>query len=392
MRIAAPMCLLVAALAWPAYSQEKPVKVLRGRLVIVSQQKGTIGLQKVAIKILETGNNGLTDDDGVFRIELAVPMKAGQEVTLTHDKKGYAIHQPLFGKLLLPRDERLVEVRMLPLGSKLFWTDDRLEMWIEQVANDAAKKLQPNGEPIRTDLGEHIRKLGREYGFTDAEVRREIRSWIESAKKRKSGSRALALANFAEENFDLAAKMALKWAEDVDREAARAYSLAGDAFGCGPKPQYGAAITAYEKALIRVERSREETQWWDISFKLAGAGVEFGASAEPQQAGPALRRAVVTYRELLKATDRKTQMQRWAMTHNNLGVGLRKQARLAKGKEAAPLLAQAVAAYHAALEVYTKNSAPRHWAKVQYNLGTALSEQADLAEGKTAARLLAQAV
>ena len=393
MRIAVPMCLLAAvALAESAGAEEKPIEVLRGRLVLDLLQKRTISMKKVVIKVLETGNSDLTDDDGAFRIELASPMKAGQEVTLAHDKKGYAIHEPLFGKLVLPRDERLVEIRMLPLGSKLFWIDDRIEIWIEQVANDAAKSLLPKGEPIRTDLGEYILKLGREYGFTEAQVRRELRSWIEGAKKRKSSPRAQALANYAEENFDLAAKMALKWAEDVDQEAARAYSLAGDAFGRGPKPRYSEAIAAYERVLSRVERSREETAWWDIGFKLAGARVEFGSSAEPQQASRALRRAVNTYRELLTATDRKTQRHRWAMTQDNLGYALVKQAGLMEGKEAARVLAQAVDAYHAALEVYTTERTPLDWAWTQNYLGNALVDQAGLMEGKEVGRVLAQAV
>lgn len=64
-----------------------------------------------------------------------------------------------------------------------------------------------------------------------------------------------------------------------NQEAARAYSLAGDAFGRASKPQYGEAIADYEKALSRVERSREETAWWDISTALAlfvFTGVIFG--------------------------------------------------------------------------------------------------------------------
>ena len=62
-----------------------------------------------------------TDDNGFFRIKIPASVRPGQEITLRHNKKGYEICTPLFGKQLVPSDLiRPIEIRMLPTSSKLF--------------------------------------------------------------------------------------------------------------------------------------------------------------------------------------------------------------------------------------------------------------------------------
>src|SRR5208337_3784867 len=146
---------------------------------------------------------------------------SGQEVTLRHDKKGYAICVPLLGKQLIPADlTRPVEIRMLPEGSKLFWTHERIEEFIARTAGESAKK--PPGRPGEaTDLSAYILELGRHYGFTAAEVRQEIGKWMEVARKDVTDFRRQGMVAFAEKNFRLAGENFRPSAEEMEQQAAK---------------------------------------------------------------------------------------------------------------------------------------------------------------------------
>src|SRR5208337_3282370 len=126
----------------------------------------------VQITLREFGASGLTNDQGLFRIQLPVNVLSGQEVTLRHDKEGYAICHPYLGKQLIPADlTRPVEIHMLPKGSKLFWSHERIEEFIARTAGESAKKPPARGRPDEaTDLSAYILELGRHNGFTADEV------------------------------------------------------------------------------------------------------------------------------------------------------------------------------------------------------------------------------
>jgi hypothetical protein len=70
-----------------------------------------------------------TDSLGAFRISLPKAFKAGEKVRLDVDKPDWRIQYPLDGETQIPDDPQKtrVEVRLLPVGSKLFWTHDRIE-------------------------------------------------------------------------------------------------------------------------------------------------------------------------------------------------------------------------------------------------------------------------
>ena len=191
----------------------------------------------VQMTLREFGASGLTNDQGLFRIQLPVNVLSGQEVTLRHDKKGYAICFPLLGKQLIPADlTRPVEIRMLPEGSKLFWTHERIEEFIARTAGESAKK--PPGRPGEaTDLSAYILELGRHYGFTADEVRQEIGKWMEVARKDVTDFRRQGMVAFAEKNFRLAGENFRRSAEEMEQQAAKNLrasaadrELSGDAF------------------------------------------------------------------------------------------------------------------------------------------------------------------
>jgi tetratricopeptide (TPR) repeat protein len=60
--------------------------------------------------------------------------------------------------------------------------------------------------------------------------------------------------------------------------------------------------------------------------------------------------------------------QKWAMTQNNLGNGLRSQGERVSGEESVRLLEQAVDSCLQALTIYTRDDFPRQWAVTENNL------------------------
>ena len=81
----------------------------------------------ITVIIKQTKDRNTTDARKRFRIFLPKVFKAGKKVTLDVEKLDWRIQYPLEGEAQIPDDPQktLVEVRLLPVGSKLFWTHDR---------------------------------------------------------------------------------------------------------------------------------------------------------------------------------------------------------------------------------------------------------------------------
>ena len=292
----------------------------------------------VQMTLREFGASGLTNDQGLFRIQLPVNVLSGQEVTLRHDKKGYAICFPLLGKQLIPADlTRPVEIRMLPEGSKLFWTHERIEEFIARTAGESAKK--PPGRPGEaTDLSAYILELGRHYGFTADEVRREIGKWMEVARKDVTDFRRQGMVAFAEKNFRLAGENFRRSAEEMEQQAAKNLrasaadrELSGDSFFNAR--DYRQALQQYRHTLTLLKTYKDNlgplgiktypehtVDLRRITLKSANAKIGLGE----QVAGPDSRRyleeAVREYLGLIAQVPRSSDPRQWATTQNNLGL------------------------------------------------------------------------
>ena len=286
----------------------------------------------VQMTLREFGASGLTNDQGLFRIQLPVNVLSGQEVTLRHDKKGYAICFPLLGKQLIPADlTRPVEIRMLPEGSKLFWTHERIEEFIARTAGESAKK--PPGRPGEaTDLSAYILELGRHNGFTADEVRQEIGKWMEVARKDVTDFRRQGMVAFAEKNFRLAGENFRRSAEEMEQQAAKNLrasaadrELSGDSFFNAR--DYRQALQQYRHTLTLLKTYKDSlgplgiktypehtVDVQRITFKSANAKRGLGE----QVAGPDSRRyleeAVREYLGLIAQVPRSSDPQ--AMGHD----------------------------------------------------------------------------
>jgi tetratricopeptide (TPR) repeat protein len=364
----------------------------------------------VQVTVRESGNSALTNDQGRFRLRLPSSVLPGQEVTLRHDKKDYAICSPLFGKQLVPAvPTTVVEIRMLPAGSKLFWTHERIEEFITHTANESAKQLKdPRGG--ETDLSSSIHELGRHYGFTPDEIKREIGKWMEAARKDVADFRKQGMVAFAEKNFRLAGDNFGRSADEEARQGAEKFrksakdrELSGDSYYNAF--DFSQALEAYQAALKALNVYHDglgglglavypeyAAEVQNLLFKIANVKEGLGE----QVAGPDSRRyleeATRAYRGLLTQISKLSNPQDWAMAQTNLGNALQSLGGRQGGTEGARLLAEAVEAYRLALAVYTRAVLPQQRAATQNNLGAALQSLGVQRGGAEGARLLVEAV
>ena len=248
--------LIAAVFALPSAAAQDTPRSLSGRLVKVEAIADQLSRDPLlGVKVTVNGHDtDVTIDQGYFRVHLPASIKAGQEVELTIDRKDLVIVSPLFGRQRIPGSpDEIVEVRTMLMGSKAFWTSERIEEFIAHTAGESAKK--PPGRPGEaTDLSAYILELGRHYGFTAAEVRQEIGKWMEVARKDVTDFRRQGMVAFAEKNFRLAGENFRRGAEELEQQAAknlrasaadRAFS--GDAFLNAR--DYRQALQQYEHTL-----------------------------------------------------------------------------------------------------------------------------------------------
>jgi tetratricopeptide (TPR) repeat protein len=406
------LTLTVLWLAWlssPSLGQSGP-RELRGELFSVENgDQAPKLLPGVQVTLREYGNSDVTNDSGLFRIPLPVGAQPGQEVTLRQDRKGYVICAPLYGKQILPAEGKLVEVRMLPEGSKLFWTHERIEEFIARTASDAAK--QPKGpEAKETDLSSYIDELGKTYGFTPEQVRAEIGKWMEQARKDATDFRKQGMVAFAERNFRLAAENFLRSAEGRQRQAAQSLLevakdrvLAGDSFASAL--DFRSALAEYEKASRSLAAYRDQlgalgaevypqyaADARSVIFRALHMKSEIGTRIAGLDGRRYLDETASGLRTLIAETPRSLDPQGWAWAQNNLAIALRTLGERQAGAEGARSLAEAVSASNAALEVHARDSFPQEWAAAQNNLSAVLCALGARQVGEEGTRSLTKAV
>ena len=392
----------------PALGQAMP-RELRGELFSIEQGEHNHALLAgVQVSIREVGNADVTNDQGLFRIQLPAGVSPGQEFTLRHDKKGYVICSPLYGKQIVPAEGKLVEVRMLPEGSKLFWSHERIESFLEHAADESAR--QPKGPEAReTDLSSFIIELGKHYGFTSEEVRSEIAKWMEHASKDKADFRKQGMVAFARENFRLAGENFRRSAEEKQaqaaaalRESARDRELSGDSFSNAF--DFQAALKEYQIALATLKAYRDSlgasgaavypeyaADVRNLVFKEARAKSDLGERIAGPDSRRNLEEAIEGYRKLIAELPKAFNPEGWAATQNSLGIALRRLGERESGAEGARHLAEAADACRQALQVRTREHLPQGWAMTENTLGNVLSSLGEREPGAEGARHLAEA-
>ena len=382
---------------------------------VVSIEEGEdklIKLAKVRLTIREFLRNGLTDDQGLFIIQLPADAKPGLEVVFLHNKDKYEIFSPYKGSQRLPPPSNppsVIEIRMLPKGSKRWLTDKFIDDFIEHERSRSTQLLAGAGGG-RFDFDASLRELAAYTGLTEQDTRKQLTEYIDDFRKDAANRHRQANAEFLARNYSLAGELYLKAAEGLERAGVEHLRLgayerraAGDAFFNAL--DFSRALKSYQEAETRLQlyRANREALGLDdypesgpdrrtLAFKAANAKASLGIRVAGPELTKHLDDAIITYTQLLTELSSPTNPQDWAMTQNNLGITLGDLASRSEGPRAAELLNQAVEAYRSALKVYTREQLPQDWAMTQNNLGIALRNLALRSEGPRAAELLNQAV
>lgn len=289
-------CLVLYMLLWillPAslWAQER---WLRGEVVHLGGNGEKLPEVNVTVIMKQTGERDTTDARGRFRIFLPKAFKAGEKVTLDVDKPDWRIQYPLDGETPIPDDPQktLVEVRLLPIGSKLFWTHDRIEKFVQDLAEQSKQQVKPEGQPEELDFSRYIKDWAGKYGFHAQQAKEEIDKWIADVEQDQNDLYKLGLAAFAKKNyreasalFNESAELKAKLAEVKQREktlteeVVRDFRLAGAAYY--NNYIFGAALQAYQRALSYMTKEQTPQVWaavlidvgkthWELGIRTAG--------------------------------------------------------------------------------------------------------------------------
>ncbi|MBM3224340.1 MAG: TIR domain-containing protein, partial [Candidatus Tectomicrobia bacterium] len=398
-----PPTVLLCCLPPTVQAQER---WLRGEVFHLGEHGEKRPDSNVTVIMKHSGDRSPTDARGLFRVFLPKAFKAGEKVTLDVEKPDWRIHYPLDGEVRIPDDlqKTLVEIRLLPVGSKLFWTHDRIEKFIQDTAEQSRQQVRPEGKPEDIDFSQYIKELAEKYGFTPQQAREEISKWVAETKKTARDPYALGLAAFAEKNFAEASVLFNESAElkaqklaameqekrKLTEEVVRDFRLTGDAHY--NNYAFDKSLQAYQRALGYASREHTPQVWAAALLDVGAAHWALGTRTAGQEVHRHLTEAVTALRHALAVSTRDTLPQQWAMTQNNLGLVLREQGTRTGGEPGALLLAEAVTALRHALAVSTRDTLPQQWAMTQNNLGLVLHAQGTRTGGEPGTRLLAEAV
>jgi tetratricopeptide (TPR) repeat protein len=325
--------VLVPASLW---AQER---WLRGEVIRIGGNGEKLPEVNVTVIMKQTGDRDTTDSRGRFRVFLPNAFKAGEKVILDVEKPDWRIQYPLDGEAQIPDDlqKTLVEVRLLPVGSKLFWTHDRIEKFIQDTAEQSKQQVKPEGRPEEFDFSRYIKDWAAKYGFNAQQAGEEIDKWIADIEKNQNDLYKLGLAAFAKKNFGEAsilfnesAELKAKKLEAVKQqektltdEVVRDFRLTGDAHY--NNYAFDQALQAYQRPLRYVAKEQTPQLWAAIMLDIGKTHTALGNRTTGLEIHRHLNAAVQAYNQTLEVYTRETLTQQRAITQNNLGNALQDQ-------------------------------------------------------------------
>jgi len=390
-----------------------PARLLRGLIQTIGPQGELEPAAQAHVALAQTGESATADENGIFFLKLASHQTQGRSIQLIVRKDGWVIQHPLDGRLDIPDDlGRVVDLRLLPKGSKRLWTDERIESLIADLAEKyaAAVKATPIGEAANQGLSAPpefaglIADWSGRYGFGPAEVQQEIDRWVAQIEEQAGDPFRLGLAAYAKKNFADAFSRGMESGDaylerlaaarvrerDLLEKALHGYRLAGDA--AMARYRFTEALDAYGKGLAAIRR-QQSPQWWaQFSVLVGDAHQSLGIRLADADSSCHLAEADDAYRRALTVFTRTELPQDWARATSNLGVVLADQSVRTHGQDTQRLLAEAVSAFREALTLRTRQDLPLDWAETLNNLGMALMRQCTHATGDEATLLAIEAI
>jgi tetratricopeptide (TPR) repeat protein len=380
----------------------QPDRELHGRIFHVGKHGEKVPEAGIVVTLQETGNSRDTNDQGIFRLPLPPAFQPGGRVTLGIDKPGWRIRFPLDGEALIPSSSpELVEVELLPVGSKLFWTDDRIEKLVRDLADKAKRDI---------DFSRYIQEWAVRFGFTPEDAQKEIDRWVAQVEENQEDLYRLGLAAVAKKRFTDAARHfrdSAEWdarqlaetrrrkEELVEREKIWSEKLVRDLVLKGKayswSNDYQKAFESFEEAHRHTSRTETPQLWASTLLRVALIRTYLGTEGPLAERAAEFEQIIQAFRQVLDPSGRQPCSD-WVEIQRNLGVALNELGQLTGSEWGAQLFAESVEAYRQTLHVYTREQSPWDWGAIQISLGNALAEQGARTEGESGARLLAEAV
>ena len=408
---AGTITLLFLFLGNPLAAQ--PSRELRGQIFHIGESGAKISEPDLIVTLVETGATDDTNNQGIFRLPLPPAFQPGDSITIAIDKTGWRIRYPLDGEARVPRDLQrdIVPIELLQVGSKLFWTHDRIEKFIQDFSERSKQVGRREDSAPSLDLGREIKDWASRYGFSAEQAREEINQWIAEVEAAHEDNYQEGLAAFAQQQFDTAShrfRASAEWrirqlgearkqqeavaekAERLQGEVVRDLRMEGDSHYHADRFQQ--ALTVYEQAYQYTSKDQTPQLWGATLNDIGHAHKELGSRVAAAEGPAHLAAAVQAHRQALLVFTREQMPRDWASTQNGLGNALQEQGKRMAGAGGAELLAQAVQAYQQALLVRTREQMPQEWATTQNSLGVTLARQGMRTGGGEGSQHLAQAV
>jgi serine/threonine protein kinase/tetratricopeptide (TPR) repeat protein len=391
----------------------QPARELRGQVFHLGENAEKILESGLIVTLIETGVIDAANDQGIFRLPLPPDFQPGDSVTIYVEKPGWRIRYPLDGMARVPGNllREIVPVELLQVGSKLFWTNDRLEKFIQDASERSKREERREGDAPSLDLGRGIKDWAEKYGFSAQEARAEIDRWIADVEGAHQDTFQKGLAAFARQQFNTAAERFRDSAEwrihqlnaarreqeeltektnGLQEEVVRDLRMEGDSHYYAYR--YQQALAVYDQAHQYTSRNQTPQLWGATLNDIGRTHRRLGYQMAGTEGTTHLTAAVQAHQEALLICSREQMPQEWARTQTDLGRAFVVLGWDTAGPEGDQLLAQAVQAYQQALLVFTRDQLPQDWARTQLGIGTALAEQGRRTLGLEGDKLLAQAV
>ncbi|MBK8944373.1 MAG: hypothetical protein IPM32_03785 [Ignavibacteriae bacterium] len=272
--------IIVVFLVTNIYGQND--RWLLGRLV-TEQNNVKTPINNTIVTILTTGDKDKTDENGKFRIKLKESLSPGDNISITVEKKGWAILYPLSGKTYIPKNLEidLIEILILPIESKKFFSHDHLEKLILNLMANNQKTVDIKELPQKNNLPDNIKEWAEYYHLTVEDVNQKIEEWTKELEKNKEDDYKLGLAAFVKGNYNKAGNYfhnsAINKVEILNKlnekenkiidEIIRDFQKAGESYS--EIQNYKQAIIAYENALKYIDKNLKHEIWIELMMDRA---------------------------------------------------------------------------------------------------------------------------
>ncbi len=310
--------LLGALFSAPALAQERLLQLAVWQL---DKEGNRQPAQGASVSLLGYGNPTRVQAQGQARVFLSSALEPGEPLTLHVSLEGYQLFEPAQGRIVVPRhlETEVVEVVLLPLGSRRFLSDEAIEQLIEDASRRAKEQVRLEGRPGSIDLSRYLQEWAVKYGFGYEEVEAQVKRWAAEVERQRDDGRKLALAAFIRRDFQAAARYAadsaeLKlrrlaqvrgWRKHLENEAARDLRLEAEAHA--RSGEYGRALAVAEEALRYLSREEDTRAWAELKRTQGQAYLELGVRAGEASSWLYLENAVQALEQAMEVPGSQAQ-------------------------------------------------------------------------------------